>query len=105
MISFRAEASRSTVPGPPGLPLLGALPQVRKDPLQFLSRMVREYGDVVCLGGVGDKKFFLVTHPRDVEHVWKTITATTSRAPISSSCGRSPGAVCSSTRGSPGAPS
>ncbi|MBW8874769.1 MAG: cytochrome P450 [Acidobacteria bacterium] len=72
MISPQAGASRSVVPGPPGLPVLGALPQVRKDPLQFLSRMVREYGDVVCLGGVGDKKFFLVTHPRDIEHVWKT---------------------------------
>ena len=58
--------------GPPGLPLVGALPQVRKDPLQFLSRMARDYGDVVSLGGVGKQKFFLVSHPRDIEHVWKT---------------------------------
>jgi cytochrome P450 len=72
MISSQAAASKSAVPGPPGLPFLGALPQVRKDPLQFLSRMVREYGDVVFLGGVGVQKFFLVTHPRDIEHVWKT---------------------------------
>jgi cytochrome P450 len=70
--SAQAVASRNTVPRPPGLPILGALPQVRKDPLQFLSRMVREYGDVVLLGGVGSQKFFLVTHPRDIEHVWKT---------------------------------
>jgi len=34
--------------------------------------MVREYGDVVCLGGFGSQKFYLVTHPRDIEHVWKT---------------------------------
>jgi cytochrome P450 len=72
MIASQAGASKNVVPGPPGLPFLGALPQVRKDPLQFLSRMVREYGDVVFLGGVGAQKFFLVTHPRDIEHVWKT---------------------------------
>ncbi|MFL6196743.1 MAG: cytochrome P450 [Thermoanaerobaculia bacterium] len=62
----------SAVPGPPGYPIIGALPQVLKDPLPFLSRMVRDYGDVVHLGGVGPQKFFLVTHPRDIEHVWKT---------------------------------
>ncbi|HEX4966007.1 MAG TPA: cytochrome P450 [Thermoanaerobaculia bacterium] len=71
-VTVPANAFHAPVPGPPGLPFLGALPQVRKDPLQFLSRMVREYGDVVCLGGVGSQKFYLVTHPRDIEHVWKT---------------------------------
>ena len=62
----------SIAPGPKGYPILGALPKVMKDPLQVLSRMVRDYGDVVCLGGFGSQKFYLVTHPRDVEHVWKT---------------------------------
>jgi cytochrome P450 len=62
----------SKAPGPQGYPVVGALPQVMKDPLPFLSRMVREYGDVVCLGGFGSQKFYLVTHPRDIEHVWKT---------------------------------
>jgi cytochrome P450 len=45
---------------------------VLKDPLPFLSQMVRDYGDVVCLGGIGAQKFYLVSHPHDIEHVWKS---------------------------------
>lgn len=60
------------VPGPQGYPVVGALPKVMKDPLQFLSSMVREYGDVVHLGGFGSQRFYFVSHPRDIEHVWKT---------------------------------
>lgn len=60
------------VPGPPGYPIVGALPKVMKDPLPFLSQAAREYGDVVCLGGFGSQKFYLVTHPDDIERVWKT---------------------------------
>ena len=59
-------------PGPQGYPLVGALPLVRKDPLQFLVQAARQYGDVVCLGGFGSQKFFLVNHPDDVEYVCKT---------------------------------
>jgi cytochrome P450 len=51
---------------------VGALPKVMKDPLPFLTQVVREYGDVVHLGGVGSQKFYLVTHPDDIERVWKT---------------------------------
>jgi cytochrome P450 len=69
VVSARAQAR---VPGPQGYPVVGALPQVMKDPLQFLSRMVREYGDVVHLGGFGSQQFYFVSHPRDIEHVWKT---------------------------------
>jgi len=74
MISSEVALPRSgvRVPGPKGYPVVGALPKVLKDPLQFLSRMVREYGDVVHLGGVGAQQFYLITHPRDIEHVWKT---------------------------------
>jgi cytochrome P450 len=59
-------------PGPQGYPLIGALPLVRKDPLHFLVQASRQYGDVVCLGGFGSQKFFLVNHPDDVEYVCKT---------------------------------
>ncbi|HYO13783.1 MAG TPA: cytochrome P450 [Thermoanaerobaculia bacterium] len=67
-----APLSVREVPGPRGYPLVGALPKVRKDPLQFLVQVARQYGDLVCLGGVGNQKFFLVNHPRDIEHVLKT---------------------------------
>ncbi len=68
----RAAWSAGEVPGPPGYPLVGALPKMRKDPLRFLVEAAERYGDVVSLGGVGRQRFFLVTHPRDVEHVLKT---------------------------------
>ena len=61
-----------TAPGPQGYPLIGALPNVLKDPLPYLSEAAREYGDVVCLGGLGSQKFYLVTHPDDIERVWKS---------------------------------
>jgi cytochrome P450 len=63
---------RQAVPGPPGYPIVGALPKVMKDPLPFLTQVTREYGDVVCLGGFGSQKFYLITHPQDIERVWKT---------------------------------
>jgi cytochrome P450 len=66
------KGASTAAPGPQGYPILGALPKVLKDPLPFLSQAVRDYGDVVCLGGVGSQKFYLVTHPRDIERVWKT---------------------------------
>lgn len=60
------------IPGPQGYPIVGALPKIRKDPLQFLVQAARQYGDLVCLGGMGNQKFFLVNHPQDIEHVLKT---------------------------------
>jgi cytochrome P450 len=59
------------VPGPAGYPLVGALPKMRKDPLRFLVEAASRYGDVVSLGGVGRQRYFLITHPSDVEHVLK----------------------------------
>lgn len=60
------------VPGPSGWPFLGALPELRKNPLGFLVHCARRYGDVVHLGGVGSRRFFLVSHPDDIERVVKT---------------------------------
>lgn len=59
------------VPGPSGLPFLGALPELRKNPLEFLAEAARTHGDVVRLGGVGRRGFYLVSHPDDIHHVVK----------------------------------
>lgn len=78
MISLEARLTEglsspaAAAPGPPGYPIVGALPKVMKDPLPFLTQAAREYGDVVLLGGFGSQKFYLVTHPDDIERVWKT---------------------------------
>lgn len=65
-------AVRDKPPSPPGWPLLGALPELRKNPLEFLVATARQYGDVVELGRVGSRRFFLISHPDDIERVIKT---------------------------------
>jgi hypothetical protein len=39
-------------PGPKGHFLVGVLPEIRRDELDFLMRLVREYGDIVYLMGL-----------------------------------------------------
>jgi len=55
-------------PGPRGLPLLGNTLQYTRDPLGFLTRCAREYGDVVRLTGPG-RVFHLVSRPDLIEQV------------------------------------
>lgn len=62
----------SEIPGPSGWPLLGALPELRKDPLDFLVRTAGEHGDVVHLGRAGCRRYLLIRHPDDIERVLKT---------------------------------
>src|ERR1041384_3208841 len=64
--------SGSTVPAPPGFPLIGALPLMKKDPLKFLLNVVQEYGDVVCLGGLPSQKYYFVNDPQELERIFKT---------------------------------
>ena len=58
-------------PGPPGRLLLGSLPDIRRDPLAFLSRVSAEYGDIVHIR-LGPFHVFLLNHPDDIEHVLVT---------------------------------
>lgn len=59
----------STVPpGPKGHFLLGSLPEIRRDELDYLSRIVREYGDVVYVRVV-NHPCYVLSHPRDIEYV------------------------------------
>jgi cytochrome P450 len=55
-------------PGPRGGLLLGSLPEIRRDPLAFLSRVGAEYGDIVRIR-LGPLNAFVLNHPDDVEHV------------------------------------
>ena len=45
---------------------MGSLFEVRRDPLSFLTRVAREYGDVVRLR-VGPADFYLLSHPDHVK--------------------------------------
>ena len=55
-------------PGPKGLPILGMALQVRRDPLGTLTRVAREYGDIVRLPIVSEERIFL-NHPDFIEQV------------------------------------
>jgi cytochrome P450 len=55
-------------PGPKGYPLLGNMPHYARDPLGYLTRCSREYGDVVTLRFPGTLAY-LITHPDHVEQV------------------------------------
>lgn len=55
-------------PGPQGVPLLGVLPQVWGDPLQFFLDAALQYGDVVRFH-MGTRPFFLVSGPDELQYV------------------------------------
>ena len=58
-------------PGPSGLPLVGNLLQYLRDPLNFMLRSARDYGDVV-LFRLGRTPVYLLSHPAQVEYVLRT---------------------------------
>ncbi len=58
----------STPPGPRGLPLLGVLPQLRRDTLGFIRRVGQEYGDLITLD-LGVERVWLLNHPDYVQRV------------------------------------
>src|SRR5262245_7506398 len=55
-------------PGPWGVPLLGMLPALRRDPVGVFTDAARRYGGVVHLK-LGRQNGFLITRPEDIRHV------------------------------------
>jgi cytochrome P450 len=55
-------------PGPRGLPILGMLPAVRRNPTAVFTEAARRYGDVVYFK-IGPRHGYLITNPADVRHV------------------------------------
>lgn len=58
-------------PGPRGLPLLGSAFDLGRDPLGFLTRTAREYGDITRVS-LGPSSFFFFAHPEHVETILVT---------------------------------
>jgi len=54
--------------GPKGYPILGVLPMLRDDTLNFLKQVARTYGDIVPLR-ILMTTAYLLNHPAHVEHV------------------------------------
>jgi cytochrome P450 len=59
-----------TVPTPRGYPLVGVMPKILGNPLQFLTDTMREYRDIVRLN-LGLASIYVVNHPDLVQHVFK----------------------------------
>jgi cytochrome P450 len=55
-------------PGPRGLPFLGMLLAVRRDPTGVFMRAARRFGDVVYFK-IGPRRGYLITNPADIRHV------------------------------------
>lgn len=55
-------------PGPKGHFLLGVLPEIRRDELDYLNRLVRDYGDF-CRVRVVNIPAYIVSRPCDIESV------------------------------------
>ena len=55
-------------PGPRGVPILGMLPAIRRDPIGVFRRAALEFGDVVYLK-IASRHGFLVNNPDDIRHV------------------------------------
>jgi cytochrome P450 len=59
---------RMLPPGPRGLPILGMLPAVRRNPTGVFLNAARRFGDVTYFK-IGPRHGYLITNPADVRHV------------------------------------
>jgi cytochrome P450 len=62
-------SAMSVPPGPKRHFLLGHLPEYGKDPLAFLTKSAREYGDIVELRFPPSTRVYLLSHPDYIEEV------------------------------------
>lgn len=67
MATVTAAATRRP-PGPRGRPLVGVLPEIRRDSLDFMMRTRAAYGDVSAYW-LGPMRSHLIAHPDGVRHV------------------------------------
>ncbi len=68
LLTFNIELTKNTIPIAPSRPILGFLPEFKKDRLGFSSRLMEEYGDIVQYK-LGPHKTVMITHPDYIKHV------------------------------------
>jgi len=68
-------------PGPRGLPILGSLLDIRRDPTGVFLRAALRYGEVVHFT-VGPRQGYLITNPADVRHVLQDNARNYQKSPL-----------------------
>jgi cytochrome P450 len=68
-------------PGPRGLPVLGSLLDIRRDPTGVFLRAALRYGDVAYFT-VGPRQGYLITNPADVRHVLQDNARNYQKSPL-----------------------
>ncbi len=68
MFPFPARRRHRRPPGPSGLPVLGVLPAMKRNPTAVYMDAALRYGDVSHIK-IGPRDGYLVTDPRDIRHV------------------------------------
>ena len=68
-------------PGPRGLPILGSLLDIRRDPTGVFLRAALRYGDVAYFK-VGPRQGYLITNPDDVRHVLQDNARNYQKSPL-----------------------
>lgn len=53
--------------GPKGLPVIGSTGDFQEDPLDFLARLSRQYGDVATFR-LNFRRYFFLSHPEDIRN-------------------------------------
>jgi cytochrome P450 len=66
---MRRPSRHTAIPGPRGYPPLGIFPQLRRDPLRYLTEAASRYGAVVSLP-LGARRAYLLAHP---DHIWHVL--------------------------------
>jgi cytochrome P450 len=65
---MRRSSRHTVIPGPHGYAPLGIFPQLRRDPLGYLTAAACRYGAVVSLP-LGVRRAYLLAHPAHIQHV------------------------------------
>ena len=65
---YLTESVSSSIPSIPGLPFIGVLLKIRRNPLEFFSHVLREHGDRVQFRVLG-RRVLLLCHPEDMEQI------------------------------------
>lgn len=71
LVNGEGGATRRVPPGPRGVPGLGVIPQLARDPYGSLQRIAHEYGDVATVPIPG-MRMVLISHPDYVKHITNT---------------------------------